>query len=58
MVKKRVTKEPYEGYRLPASSDKGVPFIDFNEALKKIIPRKVKIVRKKRVIILEKVKDE
>ena len=59
-MKKRVTKEPYEGYKLPASSEKGVPFIDFNEALKKIIPRKKKIVRKKgrTIITLERIKDE
>ncbi len=57
MKKKRVTKEPYEGYRLPKSSEKGVNFIDFNAVLKKIIPKKVKVVRKKRVMILER-KDE
>ena len=48
MKKKRVTKEPYEGYRLPDSAEKGVPFIDFNTVLKKIIPRKVKIVKKRK----------
>ena len=58
MKKKRVTKEPYEGYTLPDSSKKGVDFIDFNAVLKKIIPKKVKIVRKKKVIILERRKDE
>ena len=47
MKKKRVTKEPYEGYRLPDSAEKGVPFVDFNEVLRDIIPRKVKIRRKK-----------
>jgi hypothetical protein len=57
MKKKRVTKEPYEGYRLPKSSEKGVNFIDFNAVLKKIIPKKVKVVRKKRVMVLER-KDE
>tara|TARA_R110002020_G_C15792274_1_gene730315 strand:+ start:401 stop:559 length:159 start_codon:yes stop_codon:yes gene_type:complete len=46
--KKRVTKEPYEGYSLPKSSDKGVSFIDFNKVLKRIIPKKVKIVKKRR----------
>jgi len=48
MKKKRVTKEPYEGYRLPDSAEKGVPFVDFNEVLKDIIPHKVKIRRKKK----------
>ena len=46
--KKRVTKEPYEGYALPKSSDKGVAFIDFNAVLKRIIPKRVKIVKKRR----------
>jgi len=58
MKKKRVTKEPYEGYTLPESSEKGKPFIDFHAVLKRIIPKKVKIVRKKKVTILERIKDE
>ena len=53
-MKKRVTKEPYEGYTLPPSAEKGGQFVDFNEILKSIIPRKVKIVKKKRVTILER----
>ena len=36
-----------EGYALPRSSKKGVPFVDFNEVLRDIIPRKVKIRRNK-----------
>jgi hypothetical protein len=45
MNKKRVTKEPYEGYTLPASSEKGGQFVDF----KRIIERKpVKVVRRKK----------
>ena len=47
-MKKKVAKVPYEGYTLPRSSEKGVDFIDFNQVLKKIIPKKVKIVRKRR----------
>ena len=47
-MKKKVAKVPYEGYTLPKSSDKGVAFIDFNEVLKKIIPKKVKIVKRRR----------
>jgi len=49
MKKKRASKEPYEGYTLPRSSEKGQPFVDFNHVLKSIInPKKVKIVKKKR----------
>ena len=47
-MKKRVTKEPYEGYRLPDSSEKGVNFIDFNEPYKSKVPVKRIIKRKKR----------
>jgi len=46
--KKRVSKEPYEGYTLPKSAEKGVPFIDFHAVLKDIIPKRVKIVKRKR----------
>ena len=45
--KKRVTKEPYEGYTLPKSSEKGVNFIDFNEPYKSKVPFK-KIIKKRR----------
>jgi len=48
MKKKRVTKEPYEGYTLPKSAEKGGEFIDFNKVLKRIIPKKIKIVKKRR----------
>tara|TARA_R110002012_G_scaffold52090_1_gene133956 strand:+ start:330 stop:497 length:168 start_codon:yes stop_codon:yes gene_type:complete len=51
MKKKKATKEPYEGYTLPPSSEKGGQFIDFKQAYKeaptKVAVRKVKI-RKKR----------
>jgi len=58
MNKKRATKEPYEGYTLPPSSERGGEFVDFNQVLKEIInPKKVKIVKKKRVTILEKRND-
>jgi len=44
-MKKRVTKQPYEAYTLPPSSEKGGQFVDF----KRIIERKpVKRVLKKR----------
>ena len=45
-MKKRVTKEPYEGYTLPKSSNKGVNFIDFNEPYKSKVPFK-RIVKKR-----------
>ena len=48
MKKQRVVKEPYSAYGLPASAEKGVAFIDFNTVLKKIIPRKAKIVKKRK----------
>jgi len=47
MNKKRVTKEPYEGYKLPASSERGGQFVDFKQAYREA-PTKVP---KKRVII-------
>ena len=47
-MRKKVAKVPYEGYTLPKSSEKGVNFIDFNAVLKRIIPRRVKIVKKRR----------
>ena len=58
-MKKRATKEPYEGYTLPPSAEKGGQFVDFNKVLKRIInPKKVKVVKKKRVTILEKRDDK
>jgi len=47
-MKRRVAKEPYEGYGLPDSSEKGVNFIDFNEPYKSKVPVKRIIKRKKR----------
>ena len=44
--KKMKTRWINEGYALPKSSEKGVPFVDFNEVLRDIIPRKIKIRRK------------
>ena len=38
MNKKRATKEPYTGYSLPASAEKGVAFIDFNKVVTSIYP--------------------
>jgi len=43
---------PNEGYTLPKSAEKGVPFIDFHAVLKDIIPFRPtysrKIVKKRR----------
>ena len=47
-MRKKIAKVPYEGYTLPKSAEKGQSFIDFNEVLKKIIPKKIKIVKKRR----------
>ena len=47
MKKKRATKEPYEAYTLPPSSEKGGQVIDFNKVKTSIPVRKVKIKRKK-----------
>jgi hypothetical protein len=49
-MKKRVTKEPYEGYELPPSAEKGGQFVDFIQAYKEA-PTKVpvkRIIKKKR----------
>jgi hypothetical protein len=44
MNKKRVTKEPYEGYTLPAVSEKGGQFVDFNRIIeRKPLKRVVKV---------------
>jgi len=47
MRKKKSTKEPYEGYTLPPSSEKGGEFIDFNKVKTTIPVRKVKKRRRK-----------
>ena len=46
--KKRVTKEPYEGYALPKSSNRGEPFVDWNEVMGESIGIKPKRTVKKR----------
>ena len=51
MKRKRASKEPYEGYTLPKSAEKGGQFIDFKQAYKeaptKVPIKKVVIKRKK-----------
>jgi hypothetical protein len=46
-MRKRATKEPYEGYTLPPSAEKGGSFIDFKQAYREA-PTKVP---KKRIVI-------
>ena len=52
MKRKKATKEPYEGYTLPPSAEKGGSFVDFKQANKeaptKVPVRRVKIKRKKK----------
>ena len=43
MRKKRTSKEPYEGYTLPASAEKGGQFVDFNRIIKRKPVKKVRI---------------
>ena len=40
-------KEPYEGYTLPKSSERGTSFIDFNKVKTSIPIKKIKKRRKK-----------
>lgn len=44
-MRKRASKEPYEGYRLPAVSEKGGQFIDFNKILTPV--KRVKKVKRR-----------
>ena len=49
--KKKVVKtQMYKGDTLPSSSEKGVPFVDFNEVIKsmKHLKNRAKIVKKRR----------
>jgi len=48
MKRKRATKEPYEGYTLPKSAEKGGEFIDFNKVKTSIPVRKVKKIKKRK----------
>ena len=43
-----IVKQPYSGYTLPKSSEKGESFIDFNEVKKHIERKPVKKIRRKR----------
>mgnify|MGYP003153749803 FL=1 len=46
LKKKRASKEPYEGYTLPKSSEKGNPFVDWNEVLRESLGVNIKKVKK------------
>tara|TARA_R110000824_G_scaffold47416_3_gene135049 strand:+ start:1022 stop:1186 length:165 start_codon:yes stop_codon:yes gene_type:complete len=46
MKKKRVTNSPNEGYILPESSEKGKPFVDWNEVLRESLGMNIKRVKK------------
>ena len=41
-MKQRKVKVPYEGYRLPPSSEQGGQFVDFNKVINRKVVRKVK----------------
>jgi hypothetical protein len=42
-IRRRVTKEPYEGYTLPAVSEKGGQFVDFNRVIARKPIKKIRI---------------
>lgn len=46
LKKKRTSKEPYEGYTLPKSSEKGNPFVDWNEVIRESLGMNIKKVKK------------
>ena len=41
-MKQRKVKVPYEGYKLPPSSEAGGQFVDFNKVINRKVVRKVK----------------
>ena len=45
-----ITKQPNDRYELPKSSEKGVPFVDFNEVLRAMVElkRTTRTVKKRR----------
>jgi hypothetical protein len=57
MRRKRASKDmtPNDGYALPKSAEKGVPFIDWNEVLRESLGINIKKVKK---IIKRRRKDE
>jgi len=51
-MRKKVAKQPYEGYTLPESSERGGKFIDWNSVLRESVgvakKKPLKIVKKRR----------
>ena len=45
-MRKKVAKVPYEGYTLPKSSEKGNPFVDWNEVIRESLGMNIKKVKK------------
>ena len=45
MAKRRAARQPYEGYTLPAVSEKGGQFVDFNHVVERKPIKKVKVKR-------------
>ena len=43
MNRKRASKQPYEGYTLPAVSERGGQFVDFNRIIERKPVKKVRI---------------
>jgi len=47
MNRKRASKEPYEGYTLPPSAEKGGQFVDFNRIIERKPVKRIIKLRKK-----------
>ena len=51
-MRKKTAKQPYEGYTLPESSERGGKFIDWNDVLRESVgvskKKLIKIVKKRR----------
>ena len=46
MNRKRAARVPYEGYTLPASSERGGQFVDFNRIIERKSIKRVRIKRR------------
>ena len=44
--RRRAAKEPYEGYTLPAVSEKGGQFVDFNKVIARKPYKKVRVKKR------------
>lgn len=45
MNRRKAARQPYEGYKLPAVSEKGGQFVDFNHVIERKPIKKVKLKR-------------